>query len=70
MMALESSSSRSVAMNRREILLKSGAFVGAATSTLLGQNPAEQSLSRKLKIVVTGGHPESLSTDAAGPLPA
>jgi len=57
-------------MNRREILLKSGAFVGAATSTLLGQNPAEQSLSRKLKIVVTGGHPETLSTDAAGPLPA
>jgi len=45
-------------MNRREMLLKTGMVAGATAAKAVAQNPsgAEQP-ARKLKIVVTGGHP-------------
>lgn len=44
-------------MNRRQMLKSTGLLAGTAVAQAVGQNASTDPISRKAKIVVTGGHP-------------
>src|SRR5215472_13709701 len=49
--------SRSILMNRRELLQRTGLITAAAAASAAAQVPAPAQPSRKFKILVMGGHP-------------
>jgi hypothetical protein len=44
-------------MTRRQMLKSTGLLAGTAVAQAVGQNASTDPISRKAKIVVTGGHP-------------